>query len=117
MNKKQAADTDDTWTVRRALRLARVVSADDIARIEKNLASLEGLLCFSVKQGSDKLKVSYNVMKMDYQVLGKTLDELGCPLSSRSWSRIKGWFYQFSDTNARDNATAPPPPCCNKPPR
>ena len=117
MNKKQAADTDDTWTVRRTLRLAGTVSADEVVRLKEPLESLEGLIGFSIEQGSDRLKVIYNVMKMDYQVLDKTLDALGCPLSSGSWSRIKGWFYQFSDTNARDNAKAPPPPCCNKPPR
>ena len=117
MNKKQAADTNDTWTVRRNLRLARAVSADEVARIEEALASLEGLVGYSIEQGSDRLKVSYNVMKMDYRVLGNALDKSGCSLASRRWSRIKGWFYQFSDTNARDNAKAPPPPCCNKPPR
>ena len=117
MNKKQTVDTGDTWTVRRHLRLATPASADQAARITEALGSLDGLIGFKVEQGSDGLEVTYNVTQMDYQVLSKTLEELGCPLASRGWNRIKGWFCQFSDTNARDNAKAPPPPCCNKPPR
>ncbi|WP_456447092.1 hypothetical protein [Thiolapillus sp.] len=117
MNKKHAVDTGDSWTVRRNLRLATPASGDEAARITEALNSLEGLSGFKIEAGSDRLEVTYNVTKMDYQALGSTLETLDCPLASGGWSRIKGWFYQFSDTNARDNAKAPPPPCCNKPPR
>ncbi len=117
MKKKHVPDTGDSWTVRRNLRLATPASPDETAWIRKALGSLEGLLGFNIEEGSDMLEVTYNVVKMDYQVLGKNLETLGCPLASTGWSRIKGWLYQFSDTNARDNAKAPPPPCCNKPPR
>ncbi len=117
MKKKPAVETGDSWTVSRNLRLVKPVSEDEAARITEALGSLEGLTGFKIEAGSDRLEVTYNVIKMDYQGLNKTLATLGCPLASGGWSRIKGWFYQFSDTTARDNAKAPPPPCCNKPPR
>jgi hypothetical protein len=36
------------------------------------------------------------------------------PPLSNWWTRLKASWYQYTDTNARDNANAPPAACCNK---
>jgi hypothetical protein len=64
-----------------------------------------------------RLDVRYNASQLNYQLIAETLEKTGFPVWDNWWSRLKDNWYRFSGDNARDNAKAPPPACCNKPPK
>lgn len=61
--------------------------------------------------------VRYDASQSSYQSIVEVLGKTGFSPLDSWWNRVKGNCYQFSDTNVRDNAKAPPPACCNRPPR
>jgi hypothetical protein len=54
---------------------------------------------------------------MDYLTVVRLLEEQGFPPSNNWWARVKASWFQFTDSNARENANLPPPACCNKAPK
>jgi hypothetical protein len=62
-----------------------------------------------------RVTVVYDATKSSYQELLAALEEIGFPVADNWWARFKANHYQYLDTNARDNANAPPPPCCSNP--
>jgi len=78
---------------------------------------MPGVTRVQMEAGQSRLRVTYDASKTDYRTLGLGVEQAGLALAGGWWNHLKVRLYQFSDTNARDNAKAPPPSCCNKPPR
>ncbi|MCB1750952.1 MAG: heavy-metal-associated domain-containing protein [Gammaproteobacteria bacterium] len=105
------------WDVNRRISVPALVHAADGMAIERAVNALSGVRSVTVNLDKHLLVVCYDASKSDYQLIVESLKNTGFPPSDDWRSRVRGSWYQFSDTNARDNAKAPPSACCNKPPR
>lgn len=107
----------EAWTVRRTIRIPRLINAEDEYAIKQALRSLPGMINIKTNTKRMKITVNYDASQLNYKTITKVLIKIGMPTLNNWWSRFKGSCYHYTDSNARDNANAPAPACCNKPPR
>ena len=103
--------------VRRLIAIPALTGEVDAMMVEQAVNVLPGVANVAADITKHRLMVQYDAAQSDYQAIVQALDSAGFPPSHGWSSRIRGSVYQFLDTNARDNAKAPPPACCNKPPK
>ena len=103
--------------VRRRIEIPALASDADVMMVEQALDALPGLANVTTDIAKHHLEVEYDAALIDYQAILKTVESVGFPPSHGWISRLRRSVYQFLDGNARDNAKAPPPACCNKPPK
>ncbi|QYZ67438.1 MAG: hypothetical protein OI74_13620 [Gammaproteobacteria bacterium (ex Lamellibrachia satsuma)] len=106
-----------TWEVRHRIKIPALVHAADAMVVERAVSALPGVCKVATDVEKHQVIVRYDATQSAYQVIADVLENTGFPPLDSWWSRFKGNWFQFSDTNARDNANAPPPACCNKPPK
>ena len=106
-----------------ALEFCRVINIPtlkyeaDARVLELEIRSLPGVVSVSANASRQQISVCYDVDKTDYlTVIGK-LEDSGFPILDNWFSRRKMDWYEFTENNARENAKAPPPACCNRPPK
>ena len=105
------------WEMVRRIRLPGLGSAADAEQVRTALNGVPGIQEVAIDLHKRRLLVRYDVNQLDYGSLQRLLENAGFPAASGLLDRVRASLYQYADTNARDNAKAPPPPCCNKPPR
>ena len=103
--------------VRRRIEIPALASEADAMRVEQALDALPGLANVVADIAKHHLEVRYDAAQLNYQAIIQALESAGFPPSHGWSSRLRRSVYQFLDGNARDNAKAPPPACCNKPPK
>ena len=106
-----------TWEARRRIKIPALAHAADAMVVEHAVSTLSGVRKVVTDVDKQQIVVRYDASQLAYQAIVEILKTAGFPPLDSWWSRVKGNWYQFSDTNARDNAKAPPPVCCNKPPK
>ncbi len=105
------------WEVRRSISLPSMVHAADGMALERVVRAMPGVLDVASNVEKHRFVVRYNASQLNYHSIVELIEKTGFPPLDNWWSRFKGNLYRFSDDNARDNARAPPPACCNKPPK
>lgn len=105
------------WEVVRRIRLPALATAADAEAVRNALAEESGVKELAIDLAGHRLLVRYDVNRLDFQTLLQLLENAGYPTQPGLLSRLRAGLYQYADTNARENARTPPPPCCNKPPR
>jgi hypothetical protein len=63
------------------------------------------------------LFVEYDPIKIVYSNIEEILNDQQVSRAHGFKQGLLSIWYDYLDTTARDNALAPPPACCNKPPR
>lgn len=106
-----------TWEVLRRIRTSTTNHSDDFFIVEDVINELAGVKKIAIDNDNRELWILYDASQMNYQAIVQELTDAGFPPVDNWWARLKGSLYQYSDTNARDNAKAPPPACCNKSPK
>jgi copper chaperone CopZ len=92
-------------------------NAADVMAVERAVSSLSGVRKVALDLSKHQIEVLYDASQSAYQAIVEALEGSGYPPLNNWWGRVKGNWYQFTDANIRDNAKAPPPACCNKPPK
>ncbi len=110
------ARSRDVWEVRRKIRVPTLQEGMGTAAMDKALAGIDGVVRVSVDPVKPWVAVDYLVTKTDYQTLERALEAAGYPPATGRWARFKSGWYQNLDLTGRENAAAPAPACCNKPP-
>lgn len=105
------------WDVRRKIVVPALAGEANPACAIEAVEGLNGVHGVSVDAQKKRLIVAYDASRIDYQSIAVTLDEAGFPPLDSWWSNLRARIYQFTDSNARENANTPAPPCCNKPPK
>ena len=103
--------------LRRRLVLARAPTAAEAVALARGLRALSGVQQVRVRPGRRRVTVEYLVSRTDYERLSQQVAEMGYGLAQGPWARLRRFWYGLLDENARANAKAPPPACCNRPPR
>ena len=117
MKTSNAMSSEGAWDVNRRIEIPALVHAADGMAIERVVNAVPSVLHVAINVEKNLVIVRYDASKLNYQLILELLENTGFPPSDSWWSRVRGSWYQFSDSNARDNAKAPPPACCNKPPK
>lgn len=112
-----SSNSSGVWDVRRRLVIPALTRKADASALHSALVSLDGVKGVITDIARSMLEVRYDASITDYRTVVTLLDERGFSPRRSWWSNLKGSWYQFLDSNARDNAHLPPPSCCNKPPR
>jgi hypothetical protein len=105
------------WEVRRRIKIPTLVHAADAIEVEHVIGMLSGVYMVATDLEKHLITVLYDASQVDYQTILNALGNTRFAPMDNWWSQIKGSWYGFTDTNARDNAKAPPAACCNKPPK
>lgn len=99
--------------VRRKLPLMSLQGSECEGRIREAFAEMEGVSRVQLQPEKNQVVVQYDAAQLDVQRVAAVLSGAGCPLANTFRSRLKQAWYGFLDENIRDNAAAPPKPCCN----
>lgn len=105
------------WEVRRRIRIPALRDPDTGVAVERLLSELPSLRAVGEDLPRQRVSVIYDASTLDYRTIIKALAQGGYPPLDSWWTRFMAGCYQYTDTNARENAAARPSPCCNKPPR
>ena len=117
MKTSSSMKSDGAWDVNRRITIPALVHAADGMAIERVVNAISGVRNVSINVDKHQVAVRYVASKTDYREILELMENTGFPPLDSWWSRVRGNWYEFSDSNARDNAKAPPPACCNKPPK
>jgi hypothetical protein len=103
------------WEVRRRIKIPALVHEADAIVAERTLGALRGILKVRADLGKHKIEVRYDITASDFRTIADALAEVGLPHPNNWWWRYKANQLQYLDTNGRDNANTPAPPCCSNP--
>jgi len=106
-----------SWEARRWIKIPALIHDADGAVIERALGEIAGVHRIGINLSKKRLIVEYDASKLSYQAIADVLEKTGFPPSNNWWSRIKAGWYEYADSNSRENAKVPPSACCNKTPK
>ena len=64
-----------------------------------------------------KISIEYDQLLINFTGLLSILSAQGMNYKKGFGFKTRASWYDYLDTTARENASAPPPACCNKPPK
>jgi len=105
------------WEVSRKIRVPSLGQEADAMVLVPALEGLAGVRKVTTDTHKRCVVVRYDAAEIGYNALVSVLEMNGYPPSTSWWSNLKANWFQFTDSNARENANLPAPPCCNKPPK
>lgn len=117
MKSQDRLKPEGTWEVLRHIKIPGLNHSAGAVAVEAILGDMPGIRKTSSNLATHSLSVRYDASQLNYHAITDALKNAGFPPLDTWWTRIKGGFYQYADTNARDNAKAPAPACCNKSPK
>lgn len=117
MTSTQSTKPTGVWEVTRKIRIPGLSQEADALVIAKTFEGLSGVRKVSSDTHKRCVVVQYDASAVDYNSIVILLESAGFPAATGWWSKLKGSWYQFTDSNARENANLPTPPCCNKSPK
>ncbi len=110
-------ENDPTRVVRRRFEIPALKTPDDAENIRHFLLESCQLLALKTDSRKHRLEVRYDVTQTTCNKLLSVLEKNGYPVIDSWTSHMKIYGYNFIEDNMRANAKAPPPSCCNKPPK
>lgn len=108
---------NDQWVVTRKIPVSFQNSELDEKSLDDAFRGLSGLVDISVDHKKPIIFIEYDVTQIQYKTVLEKIVEAGGTIKDSLWFRWKQGWIEFTETNMRDNAKAPPPACCNKPPK
>jgi len=103
------------WEVKRHFTLRAVTHERDAQVITEHLGNLPGVRGTETSIRRHRVTVVYDITRLDYRLVLDALEEIGFPAPETWWSRLKTSWLQSLDETGRENANAPPAPCCSNP--
>ena len=88
-----------------------------IRKVTEVLEAASGIENVLFNTNENNLFVEYDPIKIVYSKIEEILDDQQVNRTYGFKQGLLSIWYDYLDTTARDNALAPPPACCNKPPR
>ena len=117
MSRQDSMKPTGTWEVRRRINVPALAHAADAMAVERAVGELPGVRKVATDLDKHQVVVRYDTSQCAYDSIVDVLKCIGFPPLDSWWNRLKGNWYQYTDTNASDNAKASPRACCNKPPK
>lgn len=106
---------EGVWEVKRHISVPAMSRERDALVVGNRLAQIKGMRGVCGDARRQRLTIVYDVTQLDYDQVLDTLKETGFPSEDGPWERFKARWFQYLDTNGRENANAPEAPCCSSP--
>ncbi len=103
------------WEVKRRITVSAMAHQSDTRAITEHLRRMSGVRGASADIERHCVTVVYDITQSSYLEVLAALAETGFPAADNRWARFKANYFQYLDTNGRDSANAPAPPCCSNP--
>ena len=87
----------------------------DIKRVEESLMKINGMISIDSDVQKNVLRLKYDLSKTKFEVIEKSIKELGLKLSKKFFRRLKRGLAKFTEQNELDNLNAPLSSCCDDP--
>jgi len=87
----------------------------DINRVEESLMKINGMISIDSDVQKNVLRLKYDLSKTKFEVIEKSIKELGLKLSKKFFRRLKRGLAKFTEQNELDNLNAPLSSCCDDP--
>ncbi len=107
--------TTQSRTLTRYLQMDAQPDADRTEALLNLLHAQTGIREAMITNG--RLKIVYDPLQMRLDYLLKLLEQQGISLAGGWLQSCRLAWYQYQDEAVCENAGAPPPACCNRPPR
>jgi len=117
MNKLDATKPLSASEFLRLVKVPGLVHEAGAIIVEAKIGSLPGVRTVVADVKKRRVMVCYDPTRTDYLTVIEALESAGFPSVDNWLSRRKMDWYEFTENNAKENAKAPPPACCNKPPK
>ena len=117
MNPQDSMKHTGAWEVRRRIKIPALVHDADAMAVERAVKALSGVRQVVTNVDKHRVVVRYDASRLAYHAIVDVMENTGFPPSGNWWNRLKSIWFQFTDTNASENAKAPPAACCNKTPK
>lgn len=85
--------------------------------IETDMTGMIGNGIANLKVKADQIEVTYDQQVNKFSDILLRLSDSGVKIKKGLLFGLKSFWLDYLDMVARENASAPPPNCCNKPPR
>jgi copper chaperone CopZ len=92
-----------------------LAQVSEINRIEEGLMKITGMISVDVNVQKKALRLNYDLRKTKFEVIEKSIKELGLNLSQKFFQRLKRGMAKFTEQNELDNLNAPLSSCCDDP--
>lgn len=90
---------------------------DRLSPAERDMTGMIDQGIVNVKATADQIEVTYDQQIYKFSDILPKLFDSGMKIEKGFLFGLKSSWLDYLDTVARANASAPPPSCCNKPPR
>ena len=84
-------------------------------KIIESLSKKEGMIAVGVDNQKGFLRVEYDLKKITFETIEKSIKELGFKLSQKIKERLKRGMAKFTEQNELDNFSVASPSCCVDP--
>ncbi|MCW8944513.1 MAG: heavy-metal-associated domain-containing protein [Sedimenticola sp.] len=115
MSRDQFIKMRGAWDTRHWISVPGLSHPADALQLEASLSALQGMNRVVIYPEQQRIRVTYDQTRLDYQHILEQLEMIGFPASTGWWSLRKAGWFQYLDQTARENARAPEPPCCSNP--
>lgn len=115
MSREDLVRMRGAWDTRHWISIPSLNHEADAIQVERHLKPLPGVSLLQIDLASRRIRITYDQTMTCFDQILETLEEIGFPASDGWWSKKKATWFQYLDTNARQNANAPAPPCCSNP--
>ncbi len=100
---------------KRKVAVVSLAQVSDINRIKESLMKITGMISVDADVQKNVLKLEYDLRKIKFEVIEKSIKELGLKLSQKFFQRCKRGMAKFTEQNELDNLNAPLSSCCDDP--
>ncbi|MCP4285621.1 MAG: heavy-metal-associated domain-containing protein, partial [Gammaproteobacteria bacterium] len=115
MSKQDYMHVKSAYDTKHWIRVPALNHRFDADAILNNLNIIPGVHEVLTEIRHKRVRVLYDQTQIDYLSIEDALAEVGFPAETRWWWRLKGSWFQYLDSNARENFSAPSAPCCSHP--
>ncbi len=107
----------DPILVTRNIALSSICLIQQMPGLMSFLEQSPGIKAAAYDSEDNKISIEYDQLQLNYTDLLAMLSAQGISCKKGVSFKIRAGWYEYLDTTARENASAPPPACCNKPPK
>ncbi len=83
--------------------------------IKERLMKKDGMMSINVDIRKDVVRMTYDLRKIKFEAIEKSIIELGLELSQKFLEKCKRGMAKFTEQNELDNQNAPMSSCCDDP--
>jgi len=100
---------------KRKFAVAAMKDQENVNKVKEYLNKKEGINAVNVDSQKGFVRVEYDLRKINFETIEKSIKELGFSLSQKIKEKFKREMAKFTEQNELDNLTATPSSCCEDP--